>query len=261
MTLGRITTAAFLMTFLFCASASAHDMWGTAEKAEVGQPITAVVGYGHEFPKWEAIPADEIGLFKPVRVVGPNGELTMKPGPENYKAVSQEELVKGSYLVIADVNPVFWTKTPDGWSQKPRSEEPQALSCGLFIENAKGIVNVGGATDTGVISQPVGLPIEIVPLANPATVKPGQRLQLKVLFDGKPLAGAKVEGRFAGFDKEASAGAKAFADTTGKDGVVNFVPLKSGDWLVTVRNERPFPEAGKCDTEDFGTSLFFAIAD
>lgn len=256
----RITLTTMLL-LAFCSTALAHDMWGTSENPAVGKPITAVIGYGHNFPEWEAIPSDEIGLFKPVRVIGPKGDLTMKPGADNYKAISQEELVKGTYLVIADVKPVFWTKTPDGWSQKPKSEEPQALSCGLYIENAKGIVNVDGAAEAELIGKPVGLPLEIVPLANPATVKPGQKIQLKVLFEGKPLAGAKVEGRFAGFAKEASSSAQAFSDTTGKDGVVNFVPLKSGDWIVTVRNVRPFPEAGKCDTEDFGTSLFFTIAD
>jgi uncharacterized GH25 family protein len=235
-------------------------MWATSEKPEMGRPLVAAIGYGHNFPEQEAIPADEISLFKPIRVIGPAGELTMKPGSENYKAVSQEALVKGSYLVIADVSPVFWTKTPDGWSQKPKSEEPQALNCGLFIENAKGIVNVGGAAETGVIGKPAGLPLEIVPLANPAAIKPGQRLALKVLFEGQPLAGAKVEGRFAGFAQKASDGAKAFSDVSGKDGLVNFVPLAGGDWIVTVRNVRPFPEADKCDTEDFGTSLFFNIA-
>lgn len=252
--------ASILMMFI-CSTASAHDMWSTAEKPEVGKPLTAVIGYGHNFPEWEAIPADEIGLFKPVRVIGPKGEMVMKPAADNYKAVSQENLVAGTYLVIVDVQPVFWTKTPTGWSQKPKSEEPQAQSCGLYVENAKGIVNVGGAKETGVIGKPVGLPVEIVPLANPATVKPSQRLQLKVLFEGKPLPGAKVEGRFTGFAKEASPNAQAFSDTTGQDGLVNFVPLKSGEWIVTVRNVRPFPDKAKCDTEDFGTSLFFIIAD
>ncbi len=259
MTLKQILLAAALTAFAFSSPASAHDLWSTAEKPEAGQPLTAVIGYGHNFPEWENIPDDEIGLFKPVRVIGPEGDLTMKPGKTNYQAVSTEALAKGTYLVIADVQPVFWTKTPKGWSQKPRNEEPQATACGLYIENAKGLVNVGGDTATAVISKPVGLPLEIIPLANPAAVKPGQRLQMKVLFQGRPLAGAKVEARSAGFAKEALAGAQAFSDTTDHEGLVNFVPLADGDWIVTVRNVRPFPETEKCDTEDFGTSLFFTI--
>ena len=257
----QITLTAAMLLLAFCSTALAHDMWATFEDVEVGKPLTAAIGYGHSFPQTEAIPADEVELFKPIRAIGPTGELTMKPGTDNFKAVSQENLVKGTYLVITDVTPVFWTKTPDGWSRKPRNEEPQALSCGMYIENAKGIVNVDGSIETELIGKPVGLPLEIVPLANPATIKPGQRLQLQVLFEGKPLARAKVAGRFAGFAQNASPSANAFYDTAGRDGIVNFVPLKSGEWIVTVRNVRPYPEEGKCDKEDFGTSLFFTIED
>ena len=63
-----------------------------------------------------------------------------------------------------------------------------------------------------------------------------------VLFQGRPLAGAKVEGRFAGFAQMASPGAVAFADTTDQEGVVKFVPLRAGDWILTVRKEMPFAD-------------------
>lgn len=39
----------------------------------------------------------------------------------------------------------------------------------------------------------IGQYLEIVPLSDPAAVKPGQTLRLRVLFHGKPLAGGEVE--------------------------------------------------------------------
>ncbi len=252
-----VLAASFI--FLCCSTASAHDMWATAENPQVGEKLTAVVGYGHNFPSWDEIPADELHLFKPLKVIGPKGELSLEAGPVNYKFVSQQPLGSGAHLIICDTKPVFWTKTPKGWSQKPRSQEPEALSSDLFIENAKGIINPGMDTDASLISKPVGLPLEIVPLRNPTSVKAGEKLPLKILFQGQPLAGATVEGRQAAMAQTSSPNAKAFVDVTDKDGVVNFVPLASGDWLLTVRHVRPYPDKNECDSEDFGSSLFFSI--
>jgi uncharacterized GH25 family protein len=223
-------------------AALAHDMWATADQPQPGKPLTAVIGYGHNFPQFEVIPDEEASLFKPLRVIGPKGELTMKAGSPNYAWVSSEPAAAGSYLVVADVAPVFWSKTPSGWVMKPKNEAEGGLECGHYLENAKGVVKIGSGDGAAAVGKPVGLPIEIVPQLDPAAVKSGQKLPLLVLFQGRPLAGAKVEGRFAGFAQMASPGAVAFADTTDQEGVVKFVPLRAGDWILTVRKEMPFAD-------------------
>jgi uncharacterized GH25 family protein len=217
------------------------------------------VGYGHHFPAWEPIPAEEYPFFK-VKLVGPSGEIPLLPAEPNYAWVTESAVPAGTYLAVADVEPIFWTSTPDGWSMKPLNETPGGVSCGLYVESAKGVANVGALADPAAVSVPVGLPLEIIPLANPATVKPGGPLPLKLLWRGEPLAGAPVYARYAGLEEIAgSPEARAFYGLTDRDGLVTVVPTVDGEWIVTARAEKPFDDPSRCAKEDYGTSLHFQI--
>jgi uncharacterized GH25 family protein len=237
----------------------AHDLWTDADNPAPGKPFSLIVGYGHDYPTWEAIPDEEYGLFK-VKLTGPKGDVPVSPGSPNYVWQSSGNAEEGTYLAIADVAPVFWTKTPEGWSMKPKNETPGGLDCGRFIESAKGVVAVGNGGSDSAVTKPAGLPLEIVPGKNPLKAKPGEAIPLTVLLSGKPLAAAKVNARYAGFDKVAgSADAQAFSSVTDKDGKLNFVPLVAGEWIVTVRSEAPYSDLKACDKDDYGTSLHFKI--
>jgi uncharacterized GH25 family protein len=234
-------------------------MWVTSDNPEPGKLFSLVVGYGHSYPTWEPIPDEEYPLFK-TKLIGPKGEIALTPGSPNYLWSSQAPVDGGNYVAIVEVDPIFWTRTADGWSMKPKNETPGATSCGRYIEGGKGIITVGTGGDTKVITKPVGLPLEIVPSVNPSTVKPGGKLPLTVLFNGKPLPAAKVNARYAGFDKLAeSTSAQAFSSVTDKDGKLTFVPLVAGEWIVTVSNEIPYSDLTACDKEAYGTSLHFDI--
>ncbi|MDR1545915.1 MAG: DUF4198 domain-containing protein [Deltaproteobacteria bacterium] len=254
-------TLSLALTLIASAAqlAQAHDMWATAEKPAVGEPLTALVGYGHNFPAFEAIDDAELPFFK-ISVLGPAGPLALKPGSPNYRFESGSPAVKGTYLVISDVAPIFWTKTPSGWSMKPKNESPGGLECGHYIESAKGVVAVGGDVSAELATKPTGLPIELVPAVHPGTVKPGDKLVLQALLNGRPLAGAKVEAKFGAFAAQASPSALAFSDLTDQDGRVGFVPLVAGDWLVAVTSEAPFADPARCDKVAYGSTLFFSVA-
>ncbi|SHI14816.1 DUF4198 domain-containing protein [Desulfofustis glycolicus] len=58
-------------------------------------------------------------------------------------------------------------------------------------QSTKVIVNVGG--EPGAWSEPVGLPVEIVPLAKPYDRWTGNVFQGRVLFNGKPVPYAEIE--------------------------------------------------------------------
>jgi uncharacterized GH25 family protein len=257
--LSLILAFAALCAFAVPAALEAHDMWGTADNPTVGQPLKANIGYGHHYPTLEDIPDDELPFFQ-VYGVGPNGKIELTNGTPNYVYASKDNLVKGTYLVIADVKPIYWSRTPSGdWNMKRKDETPGATECGLYIEGAKGIVPVGGDTSATLATKAQGLPIEIVPLSHPSTVKVGQKLVLQVLFQGKPLPGAEVKARYGGYAALASDTAQAFSDTTDQDGKVNFVPLSAGDWIVIARNKTAYEGPGACDNTDYGTSLHFDI--
>ncbi|MDR1297220.1 MAG: DUF4198 domain-containing protein [Deltaproteobacteria bacterium] len=250
---------ALAVCLLAYSPASAHDMWATAVGAAPGQGLTANIGYGHHFPAMEDIPAAELPFFQ-IWAVGPDGKIDLTQGSPNYVFTSEAKLAKGTYLVVSDVKPIYWTRTTTGrWEMKPKNEVPGAVSCENAIENAKGIIAVDGDAAGALATAAQGLPLEIVPLVHPATVKAGQALPIQVLFEGKPLAGAEVKARYNGFPGIASDTAMAFTDTTDQEGKVNFVPLAAGEWIVLVRNDTPYSGPDTCDKNSYGHNLHLVI--
>ncbi|MDR0354789.1 MAG: DUF4198 domain-containing protein [Deltaproteobacteria bacterium] len=251
--------AAALVLGLASGPALAHDMWATADKPAVGQPLSANIGYGHHFPAMEVIPAEELPFFQ-VYAVGPNGKMDLSQSDPNYVFKSEANLEKTTYLVISDVKPLYWTRTTTGqWEMKPKNEVQSAVSCDYTIENAKGIIAVGGDSDGSLATAPQGLPLEIVPLTHPGKIKAGQPMVLQVLFEGKPLAGAEVKGRYDGFPALTSDTAMAFVDTTDQEGKVTFTPLAAGNWMLIARNDTAYSGSNTCDKNSYGTNLFFTV--
>ncbi len=73
----------------------------------------------------------------------------------------------------------------------------QATWTESFTKQAKTCIRVAGAASTPPTAhencqRPVGLPLEIVPLQSPFDLRAGQSMQVRLLWQGKPLAGASV---------------------------------------------------------------------
>jgi uncharacterized GH25 family protein len=105
----------------------------------------------------------------------------------------------------------------------------------------------------------VGHKLEIVPQINPAMIKVGDKFPVKVLFDGQPLPAASLGAFFAGFSEENEA--LAFQAPTNKDGLVDIVPLRPGDWLAKVSKSDPYPDESVCGRETYSASLAFSIVE
>lgn len=245
----------FLAIFVFGATqVAAHDLWVNANAAK-GSPVQAELGYGHSFPAPEDIPEARMHIFEPMRLAAPSGLEELASTGKNYEFSGKKALEKGSYLVLATYKPTFWSNGDGGWQMKNRLERPDAKLCEEASMFGKAILNVDGATDAEFISKPVGQKLEIVPLANPATVKAGEKLPVQVLFEGKPLLAAKVYATFAGFSKTSM----AFFGTTDAKGMLDIIPLKPGYWLAKVEHSTKFPDTAKCDECSYGTTLTFHI--
>src|SRR5262245_59428496 len=59
----------------------------------------------------------------------------------------------------------------------------------VFSRCAKSLLAVGSTGDRA-LTQPVGLTLELVPETDPYTLAPGAKLSVRLLYEGKPLAGA-----------------------------------------------------------------------
>lgn len=82
----------------------------------------------------------------------------------------------------------YWAKGQDGkWSNGPKGTVANPTIAGPSYKYPKAILQ-----QTAGYAAPLGLGLEIVPLNDPFALKPGDKLTVQVLLQGKPLAGADV---------------------------------------------------------------------
>jgi nickel transport protein len=169
---------AVLLFSVMTLQAWAHDVW--LEPAENGMRL--VFGHPGEPEPYDPARVQEaygIGkdgerqtLWSQVR----DGEMTLRPA-------------SGTAVIIVDFDHGVWTETADEESvNRPKSEVPGYLFSAHERMLHKTLVSWGE-----VVAKPAGVLLEIVPLANPLTMKPGDELQVQLLYDSKPLADAEIE--------------------------------------------------------------------
>lgn len=116
----------------------------------------------------------------------------------------------------------------------------------------KSLLQVGGERDE-TFKKSSGARLEITPLENPYSKKVGDRLSLRVTFDGKPLAGKTV---FA--DNRDGTSQKM---ATGRDGKFTMKIDRGGLWLVRlVFMRRCAPDCGEADWESFWGAFSFGVS-
>lgn len=246
-------------------SAHAHRVWVSADHTHGGEILKAELGYG-EFPDFEPIVKERLDIFKPLVLITENGkENLVQKGLYNYQFQSKKPVKEGSYLVVGEYLPTFWSKNANGWKRQSITEMPDATYCEQTRMYGKYIANVGHeSASKDIISKQVGHLLEIVPLDNPANVGVGEPFKVKVLYKGEPLPNVTLTATFDGFDtsdrsKSHKVEAQAFSDTTGDDGTVNIIPLRQGFWKANVEYKTDFADQKVCQKEATYSTLTFQI--
>jgi uncharacterized GH25 family protein len=125
----------------------------------------------------------------------------------------------------------------------------------MYSKYAKTYVVAGKAS--GNFAQPVGLKIEIVPLAEPSLVEAGGSLPVQVLFEGKPLA--DVQMALAVSADPRTKAVMGIAGRTDKDGKLSVkIPSAGKIRLHAVTMQRV--EQATHDWESFWASFTFEVA-
>lgn len=121
-----------------------------------------------------------------------------------------------------------------------------------FSRCAKALVQVG-EIDSTAGDRPIGLELELVADKNPYALSIGEKLPVRLLYQGKPLAGALV----AAVNRNDVAGRTA--TRTNQDGKAVLTLDRKGLWMIrAVHMVRP--DAGvEADWESLWASLTFAL--
>lgn len=136
----------------------------------------------------------------------------------------------------------YWSKTPYGTKNLPKHDAGKVIDSWLSVESVKRIDTWGMA-----LARPLGVELEIVPLDNPLSLRPGDKLHLAVYGAGKPVAGATVA--YFGHPRGVSAA----------DGRLNVTLRRPGPQSIKASIESALGD-GKADRLIQTTALQFELA-
>jgi hypothetical protein len=246
-------------------AADAHDLWLVSEPRSLaaGAPFKLLAQTGMKFP--ESVSALAPERLDAAFVVDAAGRRELRGGTTRGKSLAFEARVDtpGVAVAAASVKPNFiHIKAADFNEYLKLDGLPQILELRkakgqlgvdgreIYAKFAKAVLRVGEGGPADLATKPVGLKIEIVPLADPYGVA-GGKLPVQVLFEGRPLDGVFVYRLFEGEEKYVDG---LRTDGEGKTAVAIDRP---GLWSLHCIYMRPYSDKQKADWESFFATVSF----
>jgi uncharacterized GH25 family protein len=265
----KIYLALLAVSILFTASVTilAHDFWLVPKKFRIspGDSLTISANTGMDFPNsLSAVTPDRIDQFI---LVGESKkenitEFTVqetslttnyvfqKPGTFVFAAALKPKEIKltgkefNEYLLADGLPNIYELRKKEGILDKDAVE--------YYSKYPKTIIQVGNKTDDSP-TKPIGLPIEIVPKVNPYELRKGDKLEVAVLFQGKPLPNAEIAWSYPGRGEEFAGSIKT--DELGKASI----PLiKAGPYVIRLTHME-WVKKTTHEWESYWTSLTFEV--
>ena len=211
----------------------AHDLWVERDA------FLHTLSYGHERSGHEGVKRLE---YKPETVKEAEcyniaGQEQKSERAKTYPVTLKGDCAASWFLVSSG----YWSKTPYGTKNLPKGEAGAVMDSWLSVEAVKRIDHWGEA-----LARPLTDELELAPVDNPLTLRPGDKLRLRAYFRGKPAASVAV----AYFGKPRG--------VTGADGAVNIRLNDPGFQLIQGSLELPLND-GKADKTIHATALQFGL--
>ncbi len=249
---------------LLAAVAAGHDFWIEPSKYRSGhgKRITLHLKVGMQF---EGEPVErDAKLTRKFVVAGPEGESPV-PGEDGAEPAGWFQAgAPGVYVVGYRSNRKFIEIDPKHFHEyleeegmgeiierRRRLGEAGKPGREWYSRCAKLLVEVDGGGEG--YSRRLGFILELIPEKNPYALEPGDELPVRLLFRGKPLAGALIEAETKGRPE-----AKQQARTDAEGRAVLRLPA-AGPWLLAVVHMERTPEGSKADWESWWATLVFEL--
>lgn len=268
--ISRFSALALALSLVVVGAAQAHDMW--LQPKSFGQPtsgpsaVAFQVGHGPDRQRW----AVDISRVAALRSVGPKGAVdqkaALKPGAlaqdvplrlvgDGTHVIVLQSLYAQSELPAQRFNDYLKQEglTP-AIEARQKAGTTMTLGREIYSRRAKALVEVGPLTSVRQthVTRPVGLSLEIVPELNPYDLKRSDSLPVRVIFEGRPLAGALVKLTNLDFDSR-----PVESHLTDASGRAVFQAPRTGVWLLNVVWTKPIKGNPKAEFETTFSSLTF----
>jgi uncharacterized GH25 family protein len=266
--------ATLLMGLICCVPAPAHDFWVQPAdywlQPQTASSITLQVGHG-PFRQRSPIPLSRILRFEAIGPDGVGNDLrgTLHLGgsaddgaftfsqPGAYVLVLETDNRAESHLPAIRFNDYLKIEglTP-ALEQRERLHQTDRDGSENYSRHAKAIVQIGppDAFSQIQVTRPLGLPLEIVPEANPYARPQPRALPIRVIYDGHSLEGALV--KLTHLENDAVPLETHLTDRMGR---ATFVMPTEGSWLLNVIWTKPLPRSRENDFETIFSSLSFGF--
>lgn len=266
-----LSAAGLLLSVVVAATpAFAHDFWiePTTFRPAPGEVVKLHLRVGEHFvgepvkrsdAKIERFVVLDPGTGKESPVLGPDGAdpagLLRASGKgvsvigyrSRHSSVILESAKFEAYLKEEGLEGVIEARAKAGKSAEPGVEIYSRCAKALLATQA------GDGGDGKGFDALLGFTLEIVPEANPFALKPGEKLPVKLLFEGKPLEGVLVVAINA---SDPASRAEARTDAAGR---VSLSLGKAGKWLVKGVHMVPVTTRDDAEWESLWGSLTFEI--
>jgi uncharacterized GH25 family protein len=254
--------------------ASAHDFWVQPSAywmdPEAVTPMTLQVGHG-PYRQRSPIPLARISRFQAIAPNGTTIELhdQLRLGqPEKDGDLRFSN--SGVYVVVLETDNRAQSHLPairfnhylkveglrPALDYREQTHQTDADGAENYSRCAKSFVQVGssGPVAQTQVLKPVGLPLEIVPEKSPYAEPRSTSLPVRVLYEGRALAGALVKLTDLKHDE-----APLEMQLTDATGHATFFMPQSGVWLLNVIWTKVLPRTRETDFETVFSSLSFGF--
>ena len=263
--------------FLIAATAAAHDFWliPNAFTIAPGSVLEIRGQTSSRFPTSEgAVAPDRVA---DARIVDASGATPLRNLSVADKSLLIRQPVRtpGQKIVAVITKPRSVRESAEGFRHYLVAEgAPEALEryqrdgklptdsiTRRYAKYAKTMVEVGRG-GSRVYQQALGHPLEFVPLSDPAALRAGDTLGIRLLFRGQPLAGIKVHASGVPADPglaPAAAAERAQEVTVQTDaqGVARIPVNRGGLWNARTLHIEPAPAGSGADWDTHWVSLVF----
>ncbi len=267
--------ATLLLGTCYSASSAAHDFWLQPKefwlRPGIESSMTLQVGHG-AFRQRSPIPSSRITRFA---AIAPDGTTIDLMSALHLGASADDGLLTfakpGTYVLVLETDSRAQSHLPairfndylkvEGLTPalllRERLHRMDTNGSESYSRRAKSILQVGPAAvdSQSQVTQPIGLPLEIVPEASPYALPRPSALPVRVFYEGRPLAGALV--KLTHLEDDAAPLEMHLTDSNGR---ASFTAPQEGSWLLNVIWTKPLGESLATDFETVFSSLSFGFS-